>query len=519
MIETALQKIGLTEGEIRVYEALLALGSSSSGKITKHSRISGSKVYEVLDRLMNKGLATYVIKNGVKHFEATNPRKLMDYLLEKEQELEKEKKEIEKIMPQLLARQESSPKSEAKIFTGWEGMKTANEDIIQTLKKGEEWLSMGLSGQPKAWETYFTKRQEVRAKKGIRIRQIVNEKYKELYEQRKHLHHTEFRFLPASFEMPTSIDIYANKIIIFIIAPEAPIAIMIENKAVADSFRKYFETMWEYAGRKTSVYYGKEGALRVLDEILEAGKQGIENVGYGTDKDPYAEKFPDALNNFIKESKKYKFKTRLLFSQGYIPPNGTAIIRHLPKEFLFPVRTMIYGDKVAIVDFTDPITTIIIEKKEIAQGYKSHFDLLWEIAGSKTSVYYGKEGALLVLKQIIEAGKKGLPNYGFGTHTNPYVKYLKKELYEFFEEEEKNNIDTRLLFAEGYKHKQPKAKIRFLPKEIASPVRIMIYDDKVAMVDFTNPITTIIIEKKQIADAYIKHFNFLWKIAKPLKTG
>ena len=199
MIETALQKIGLTEGEIRVYEALLALGSSSSGKITKHSRISGSKVYEVLDRLMTKGLATYVIKNGVKHFEATHPRKLMDYLLEKEQEIEKEKKEIEKILPQLTAKQESSPKSEAKIFTGWEGMKAANEDIIQTLKKGEEWLSMGLTEQPKAWETHFNKRQVYRAKKGIKHRVLLNEKYQALYHARKKLAYTEFRFLPASF--------------------------------------------------------------------------------------------------------------------------------------------------------------------------------------------------------------------------------------------------------------------------------------------------------------------------------
>ena len=41
---------------------------------------------------------------------------------------------------------------------------------------------------------------------------------------------------------------------------------------------------------------------------------------------------------------------------------------------------MIYGNKVAIVDFTRPITTIIIEKKEIADAYKKHFELLWKIA-------------------------------------------------------------------------------------------------------------------------------------------
>ena len=83
MIKGALQQIGLTDGEIRVYLALLELGSTSTGKITKDSGISGSKVYEVLDRLMHKGLATYVIKNGVKYFAPTQPEKILDYLDEK----------------------------------------------------------------------------------------------------------------------------------------------------------------------------------------------------------------------------------------------------------------------------------------------------------------------------------------------------------------------------------------------------------------------------------------------------
>ena len=53
MIEAALKRIGLTEGEIKIYLALLDLGQTATGKIIRHSGISGSKVYEVLDRLAN----------------------------------------------------------------------------------------------------------------------------------------------------------------------------------------------------------------------------------------------------------------------------------------------------------------------------------------------------------------------------------------------------------------------------------------------------------------------------------
>ena len=92
------------------------------------------------------------------------------------------------------------------------------------------------------------------------------------------------------------------------------------------------------------------------------------------------EYIPNVLKRYIQEAKKYKFKTRLIFAKGFKSPNITAEVRHLPKEFLFPVRIMIYGNKVAIIDFSKPITTIIIEKKEIADSYKKHFELLWKIA-------------------------------------------------------------------------------------------------------------------------------------------
>jgi len=247
MINQALRAIRLTDGEIKIYLALLELGSSSTGNIIQKSSISGSKVYEVLDRLIEKGLVSSVTKNGVKYFESSSPNKILDYLNEKEKEIEFEKINIQKIIPELLLKQNSHVKSEVKVYTGLEGLKTANEDIINTLKKGEEWLSMGLTEQPESWEIYFNKKQVKRSKKGILHRHLVNEKYKSLYQARKKLPYTKFRFLPKEFEMPTSTEIYGDKIIIMILIKENPMAIMIESKPVADSFKKYFEHLWKTA--------------------------------------------------------------------------------------------------------------------------------------------------------------------------------------------------------------------------------------------------------------------------------
>lgn len=247
MITEALKQIGLTQGEIKVYLALLEIGSSSIGEIIKKSKVSGSKTYEVLDRLMDKGLVSSITKNNVKHFEAASPERILDYLEEKKQDIDIEKIQVQKIIPDLILKQKNAKKSEVKVFTGWEGLKTAEEYIISNLRKGEEWLSMGLTSQPKEWEIYFDKKQVERAKKGIILKHLLNRKYKSLYENRKHLAHTEFRFLPEQMEMPTSTEVFNNKVLIFILIKENPMAIIIENEDVAESFRKYFYTMWKAA--------------------------------------------------------------------------------------------------------------------------------------------------------------------------------------------------------------------------------------------------------------------------------
>ena len=52
-----LTKLGLTNGEARVYLSMIQIGPSKVGKIVELSRVSYSKIYGVLDRLILKGLA------------------------------------------------------------------------------------------------------------------------------------------------------------------------------------------------------------------------------------------------------------------------------------------------------------------------------------------------------------------------------------------------------------------------------------------------------------------------------
>ena len=104
---------------------------------------------------------------------------------------------------------------------------------------------MGLTEQPKSWETYFNKKQVERSKKAIKHRHLLNKKYKEIYHNRKNLPYTSFKFLSEHVEMPMSTEIYKNKVAFFILLKEDPMAIVIESKIVYESFKKYFEILWK----------------------------------------------------------------------------------------------------------------------------------------------------------------------------------------------------------------------------------------------------------------------------------
>ena len=60
-IELQLEWIGLNKSETKVYLSLLRLGASSTGPIINDSKTANSKIYEVLDKLIHKGLVSFLV--------------------------------------------------------------------------------------------------------------------------------------------------------------------------------------------------------------------------------------------------------------------------------------------------------------------------------------------------------------------------------------------------------------------------------------------------------------------------
>lgn len=98
-----LMEVRLTNGEARVFILLLKLGLSKLGSIVMDSRVSYSKVYDVLERLIMNGLVRFILIGDVRHFNAVEPYRLQDYVQKKEEKIKLQKDKANRIIPDLVS--------------------------------------------------------------------------------------------------------------------------------------------------------------------------------------------------------------------------------------------------------------------------------------------------------------------------------------------------------------------------------------------------------------------------------
>lgn len=91
-----LKLLGLSDYEQKTYETLIQLGKSSASQISRESKVSYGKIYEVLGSLERKGLVQ-IIPEKSKRFIATSPERLLKIVEEKEKDMKFIKEEITKL--------------------------------------------------------------------------------------------------------------------------------------------------------------------------------------------------------------------------------------------------------------------------------------------------------------------------------------------------------------------------------------------------------------------------------------
>ena len=241
-----LEKIGLTKNESLVYLTLLKLGTSKTGEILKQAEINSGRIYETFESLKNKGLISESIINKVKHFTASPPEKILDYLKQKNDELKKEENLVKSALPELDSlRNLKLEKSQALVYTGFEGIKTAAYEALNSTKKGEEILVMGATEMKNnKFNDFWVKYAIERARNKHLTKFLFSEK-SEYYKNTKKMPLVEAKVLEGL--TPTTIDIFGDDKVLILNYQEPVSCILIYDKNTTSSFKNFFYQLWNLA--------------------------------------------------------------------------------------------------------------------------------------------------------------------------------------------------------------------------------------------------------------------------------
>jgi len=228
-----LMKIGFGKSEVAIYLALLKLGKSTTTDLTKETGIHRSYIYDILEKLKEKGLVSQTKEENKFYFDAASPIRIKEHLSER-------MKEIEALLPELTKLQEKTKeKINVEIFKGKEGIKTILNDLLRekkdyyalgTLKKFEEIL-------PIFSEQFLLKANKLKLKE-----KVILQEEEEIIRAKTH----EYKYLPKEYFFLSSIVIYGNKVALFV-WDDPYVQILIENKAISSSYLTQFNALWKIA--------------------------------------------------------------------------------------------------------------------------------------------------------------------------------------------------------------------------------------------------------------------------------
>jgi len=231
-INASLRTAGLTENESKVYLALLELGPSHAGIISQKTGLHRRVIYDTIEMLIKKGLIGYIKQNNKKLFQASQPERIQEIIQEKQNSIN----EIMPLMQELFFK--TKEKEETNFYKGKNGLKTVFED---QLTENKEILILGASKEAFEILPFYFKWYDIeRVKKKIKVKIIASE------DLGKKIPLAEIKYLKREYITPMAINIYKGKTAIILWKKE-PLAIVIKNKDISDSYKKYFELIWKSA--------------------------------------------------------------------------------------------------------------------------------------------------------------------------------------------------------------------------------------------------------------------------------
>ncbi len=152
-----------------------------------------------------------------------------------------------------------------------------------------------------------------------------------------------------------------------------------EKKKEAKKILPELEERYSIPKEKNDVtlYYGKKGVKSVLMDIIRDKKPN----SVLDSEVKLAERLPYFQPQFKRGIEKAKIPIRHITRRGVtVSPTRTTTVRYLNFKTKSPVATNIYGDKIAIIIWSETPEAVIIKNKLAAEAYREYFEKLWKLS-------------------------------------------------------------------------------------------------------------------------------------------
>lgn len=239
-----LKELGLSEGQISVYNAVLELGISTLNKIQEKTGIERRNIYDILNKLIEKGFITYTIEKGKKTFQCVHPNKIAEEIKNKQEAL----KELKAQIPQMASLFEiKKPEIRAEVFRGNEAMKALLEESLNY--KTSYWIGGNSGVESTPLKNWFKHWMDRRVKKKHMMYDLVDYgtfleglRPKDIETHKKNYY--KYYALPKQLRSPMVVVIFGNKVA-QILWRKKSFAFVLESKEIKESFMKYFNYFWK----------------------------------------------------------------------------------------------------------------------------------------------------------------------------------------------------------------------------------------------------------------------------------
>lgn len=121
-----------------------------------------------------------------------------------------------------------------------------------------------------------------------------------------------------------------------------------------------------------------EGLKTIMNDVIKVKKDIW--IFSGVDINKLLKKFPEYyLKRMLREKKKHKIKTRILYSRGTKPIKGWGYeLKRLPEEGLDCVSYFVYDNRTVIGIWGYPMILIRIISNDVAKVYQKSIELIWK---------------------------------------------------------------------------------------------------------------------------------------------